>query len=323
MVKSRILFMMLAGCLIVSMAVPASAVTISFRHATDSGYGYVNLTGDSVSINSFPTPDATPPDWQTYHLQASGDPAPADFSDTGADRYFVLFGLKDLLAELPITSGQITTATLTVIGSWGDGDTIDVYRVTTDWLADPAGSNESDTSGSYADVDTVTTWSGGAFSTADFELASKQSHTYDFWPGAYTTETLFDATQVLKDSITAGAFYGWCMTNYNATDEDIIVMNPAAGANSSYLTVEFTDANTYTLTVDSGTGDGTYNAGDIAHSLPTRRLPEACSRRSSATTPSGSLMLLPIPSCTSWTPARWSSRRGTPPSPPATVRSST
>ena len=265
-----------AVCLLYA-AGPASAGTISFRHG--GGSGYVNVTGDAVSINPSPTPDATAPDWTGSNLRASSDPAPADFGDTSADRYYVLFGIKDLLTELPISSSQITTATLTVIGSWGDGDTIDCYEVTTDWQADTAGDNESDTSASYRDVDTLATWASGAFSTADFDLSSRQSFTYTtFPPGACLTETLFDTTQTIKDAYDAGHLYGWCMTNYDATDRAIRVMNPASGSYSAYVTIQFADSNTYALTVNSGTGSGTYNAGEtveiVADPAPTGQVLE-------------------------------------------------
>jgi len=262
MVRSRILFMVLAGCLVASMAVPASAATITFRHG--GGSGYVDVVGDAVSINSSPTPDATAPDWEQYHLRASSDPAPANLSDLTADRFFVLYGVKDFLSELPISSSQITTATLTIFGDWGDGDTCSLYRVTTDWQADAAGDNESDTSGSYKDVDTVSTWAGGgAFSSSDFEVASELNFT---WPafGTYRYATPFDVTDMMVDNYDAAAFYGWCLTNKDASDKNIIPMNPAGGVEvSAQIKIEFTDTNSYTLTVDSGTGDGSYSAGDI------------------------------------------------------------
>ena len=250
MVKSRIVLFMLAGCLIAATAGQASAVTVTFREG--GGTGYINLKWDAVSIN--PPLNTNAADWTDYHLQAA-DVLP------GTEKFYVLMAIKNLLTELPITSSDITSATLYVTGDWGDEETATLYRVTTDWLADPAGENESDTDGRYSDTFNETDWSGGgAFTSADYDTSVMSSFTWPAWM-AYNYDTPFDVTVMLKAMYDAAQNYGWCMTDHPSSPHavEIFILNPADSTpdKNGRLIVEYTDTGTYDLVVDSGTGDGT------------------------------------------------------------------
>jgi len=132
-------------CLLVGAAC-AYGAEVTFREG--GGSGYIGLKWDVVSIitTSEFDPEEYPPvndsDWTSEAIRVSGDPS--------QDMYYVLLAIKDLLTTLPIASGQITSATLTLTGYSGDYDSVVAYRVTTDWLAYwgwPAGLNEQNVTG--------------------------------------------------------------------------------------------------------------------------------------------------------------------------------
>jgi uncharacterized repeat protein (TIGR02543 family) len=257
MIKARKTSLILAIGLLLGVASQASAVTVTFRQA--SGTGYVSVPWDGVSIH---LPDDAPydgidhPDWTTYRLRGSGSPATRG-------EFYVLMGIKGLLTELPISSSDITTATLTIYGDYGDWDTCILFRATTDWLADPAGQNESDTSAQYADVDSLTSWAAGAFSINDYDESVYRTYT---WPecGTHNHETPFDVTDMIKSMYDEAKPYGFCLTNYDSSDENIIPKNPATdyAETTGRLTIEYTKVGNFTLTVNSGSGDGSYSVGE-------------------------------------------------------------
>jgi len=257
MARMRMVSLLVSGSLVLGLTARVSGVQVTVRFREGGGSGYINLKWDAVSIH--PPADQTYqteeyPDWTRYHLRASGQPASRNF--------YVLMGIKDLLAELPVTSSDIATATLTIVGDMGDGDTCILFRLTTDWLSDPPGQNESDTTSQYADASSATEWAIGSFSPNDYDTS--ESATYK-WPasGTYLHPTPFDVTQMVKDMYDAGAAYGFCLTNYQTDDQNIIPMNPAGTNtnNNAILEIVYSDASTYALTVDAGSGGGTYAPG--------------------------------------------------------------
>ena len=108
---------LLAG-VVLTMTTHAPAATVTFREG--GGTGYIALQWDVVSIittseyNLYPFNDS---DWTSEGICVSRDPCPPT---QGADQYYVLIGIKDLLATLPISSDDITSATLTFTGRSGD-----------------------------------------------------------------------------------------------------------------------------------------------------------------------------------------------------------
>jgi len=251
MVRSRILLFMLAGCIVLATGSQASGVTVTFRQA--AGTGYVSVPWDAVSINPGGTDE---PDSTTYHLRASGDPG-----DRG---YYLLVGIKGLLTELPLSSSEINTATLTIVGDWGDSDTMILFRVTSDWLTGPAGENETDTDDEYRDMDAFLSWASGSFSVSDYDATEPATYTFPS-SGTFGHVADVDVTQMVKDMCDAGNSYGWCITNYETDDKNIIPMNPSSSVENrtGRLAIDYTKAGNFALTVNSGTGSGSYAAGTV------------------------------------------------------------
>ena len=268
MVRSRTLILMLAGCFLVAAAGPASAVTVKFRESggTDDAGGsyFIGLDWDGTDINPA-TNDLG--QYDDYNLRASTYPS--------TETWYAIVAIKDLLTELPIASGDIDSATLTICKYWGDGDTEMCYRITSDWMLDVAGSNEDDVTGSYRQLSTTTQWASGAFSSADYDSANGKSIT---WGWTYREKASYDVTAMVKAMYDGGKMLGFALTAYDSSDENMFTYSPNATAPETQmlLTIDYTKAGTYALTVTSGTGTGSYAAGAeqqiVASAIPTGML---------------------------------------------------
>ena len=259
MIRSRTLILMLAGCFLVAAAGPASAVTVKFREGggtddVNGGSYYIGLDWDGTDINPA-TNDLGHYDGQpdSYYLRCS-------VADPSTETWYGIAAIKDLLTELPIASGDINSATLTVCKYWGDGDTMMCYRITSDWMLDVAGSNEDDVTGSYRQLSTTTTWASGAFSTSDYDSANGQSMT---WEWSYREKKTFNVTDMVKAMYTGGKMLGFALTNYDTGDASLFTYSPHASEISTRmeLEIDYTKAGSFALTVTSGTGTGSYAAG--------------------------------------------------------------
>ena len=136
-------------CLLAAVVTWTEGAEVTFREG--GGSGYIDLTWDVASIittSDYAYPPDNDSDWFSEAIRVSGDPCPPT---EDAEQYYVLLAIKDLLTVLPLESEDITSATLTVTGCYGDGDTAVVYRVTTEWLTKEAGANEARVSGLYID----------------------------------------------------------------------------------------------------------------------------------------------------------------------------
>ena len=257
-------------CLLVAAAC-AYGAEVTFREG--GGSGYIGLKWDVVSIittSEWEDPPVNDSDWTSQAIRVSGDPSwPAQ----GADQYYVLLGMKDLLATLPLASGQITSATLTLTGCSGDYASVVAYRVTTDWLAYwgwPAGLNEQNVTGWWR-IDSWLGWGNtwesppetGHFSSSDYDDTEA---TTGAWGAAYQQPLELDVTDQVKAMYTAEENYGWAVTNVDAGDEDITIYNAGGGGPQAFypsLRIEYTSQGAYTLTVNTGSGGGSYAAGTL------------------------------------------------------------
>jgi len=218
------------------------AETIHFREG--GGTGYTDVTFDDT--------------WIFYD--------PADNTTHGNDGYngiraggsrIALLAVKDMFTELPATSGgadlQINSATLHVFRYQGSSSTtVSIYPVTTDWLPDSAGANENDVSGQHAEVSGSTTWANGDWSSSDYDSSTCNTGS---WVDDYNEECSIDVTDVITAIYDSGNNYG--MVLY--ADGAILARASENSSNRPSLEINYEYLQTtFSLTVNSGTGDGSY-----------------------------------------------------------------
>jgi hypothetical protein len=225
--------------------------TIHFREG--GGTGYTDVTFDDTCIY------IDPADSLTY-----GNDSYNGFRSGGAR--VALVAVKDMFSELPKTTGsyelEITSAALHVFryNSGSSGMTMFVYPMLTDWLPDSAGTNENDCSGVYSENSSSTTWSSGNFSSADYDDGVVCTGP---WVDAYNGECELDVTDVIQAIYDNEVNYGMMI------DCDGSVIGRASEHTIDYrpsLEIAYEYVQTgYDLTVNSGTGDGTYAADQVVN----------------------------------------------------------
>jgi len=252
-----------AACCLLTAVTYAWGAEVTFREAR--GQGYVGPKWDVVSIittTDYAYPPANDSDWTSEAIFVSDDPCPPT---QGADEYYVLLGIKDLLTALPLESEDITSATLTLVGCCGDGDTVVAYRVTTDWLTKEAGTNECNTAGWFYNGSKYSPW-GPQGSIVPFSENNyyEQAPVCATWAGSSYQQPLeLDVTDQLKAMYDAGEHCGWAVTNLDASDAGITIYNPGACdvEFEPTLKIVYESAGTYGLSVNRGSGGGQYAAG--------------------------------------------------------------
>jgi hypothetical protein len=242
---------------VVLIAGSAGAYTSYIEFREGGGEGYVGLGWDVVSISTTGAADA---DWESEALAVSGD--------TSTEKYYLLLGLTELLEYMPIQSSDITSATLTLTGYSGDGDSVIAYRLTSLWLywGNEAGAMESDTDEYYEQISAEGGWNDeyGAylFSSADYDDSVSATGT---WGTAYRQPLDLDVTDLVKAMYSADDNEGWVVTNLDSGDDDISIYNPGGGGDVGYnptLRIDFTTTRQYVLSVNNGTGGGQYYPGE-------------------------------------------------------------
>jgi hypothetical protein len=215
--------------------------TVHFHEG--GGEGYTNLAVDDTVI-------------QAGNDNTSGDSASLTVSATN----FGLVAIADLLTELPDQSEgndiSIEQATLHLYryNAGSSSDTIYVYRVTTDWLFDDAGTNENDVSGLHAEVSSSTQWASGGFSTGDYDSAGGVSRA---WVDNYEQECAIDVTGLVAGICSAGNNYGLCLKGtaslaMYSSENTKVDKRPSLEIVYSYGL----PTPTYSLVVNDGSGDG-------------------------------------------------------------------
>jgi len=223
-----------------------SEETMHFREG--GGTGYTDVTFDDTYLKVNPADDTTRGTLAYNGLQADSSTEVA------------LIAIKDLFTELPKTTGgktiSITQAKLHLFRYQGDGSaTVQVYRVTTDWLPDSAGSNETDVSGEHAEVSQSTDWASGDFSSGDYDgsLCCTGS-----WTNVYDGEAEIDITDVVADIYDNETNYGIVLKATGGILGRASEYATSSKRPSIEITYQYPGPTTYTLTVNSGSGDGDY-----------------------------------------------------------------
>jgi len=247
MSRKQLITIAVTGCLFLTAAVEA-AETIHFREG--GGAGYTDVLFDDTWID---TEDDDTHGNDGYNGIKAGD----------TPNEIALLAVKDLFTELPLTSGgcdiQINSATLHLFRYQGNSsDVVRIYRMTTDWLPDDAGSNENDVSGEHAEKSSTTTWASGDFSSSDYDSTPCDTSS---WVSDYNEECELDITDVIAEIYDVEVNYGICIRSAGGGIQARASEYTQAYRPSLEINYEYVGGATYTLTVNSGTGDGSYSEG--------------------------------------------------------------
>jgi len=118
---------------------------------------------------------------------------------------FNLLPKNDVAGTIQILDAKLHLYSAQAVGA---GFVVEVYRVTTDWLPDAAGTNENDVSGLYAEHSSSTSWAAGGFSSADYDTGASSSV---IWNGAYGGLHSLDVTALVAAMYSAEANYGFLL----------------------------------------------------------------------------------------------------------------
>jgi len=243
MSKTQLTATALIGCLFLTAAAHAAEETIHFREG--GGEGYTDVLFDDTRIFYSPADDTTRGNEGYNGIQCSS----SEIS---------LIAIKNMFAELPATSGgcdiQISSATLHLFryNQGSSSITLSIYPVVTDWLPDNAGSNENDVTGEHAEKSSTTTWYSGDWSSSDYDSSVCDTGS---WVDSYNEECEIDVSDVITEIYSDGTNYG--MVVY--ADGSITARASENGSYQPSLEINYEYVGTtYTLTVNSGTGDGSY-----------------------------------------------------------------
>jgi len=248
MSKNKLIAITAMGCLLLAAAGQAEE-TIHFREG--GGEGYTDVTFDDTWVFYDPADDTTHGNDSYNGIRAGGS-------------RIALIAVKSLFTELPATSAgcniQINSATLHLFryNTGSSSVTVSIYPITTNWLPDSAGANENDVSGENAEVSESTTWASGDWSSSDYD--SSVCNTGN-WVDSYNEECELDVTDVIADIYDNDVNYGMVL------HADGAIIGRASENSSNKPSLEITYeyiSSGYTLTVNSGTGGGTYDENDVA-----------------------------------------------------------
>jgi len=250
MSRSTFIAAIAAGCLLLGSTGQAAEETIHFREG--GGSGYTDVTFDDTWIKYSPADDTT-------HGDASYDGI--QYTTLGR---LTLIAVKDMFTELPKTTGgseiDIKSATLHIwrYNSGSSSTVVSIYPVTTNWLPGPAGSNENDVSGEHAEKSSTTTWASGDWSSSDYDDAVCDT---SYWVDGYNEEAELDCTNAIAEIYDDETNYGlviYASTSINGRASEHETYPPSLEITFEYISTG------YTLTVNSGSGDGTYDENDVA-----------------------------------------------------------
>jgi len=245
MIINRAALTLISVCL---FAASSLAATVSYRQG--GGGGYTDITFDQTDIVAG---DDT---LGRYDYHATGASSPE----------FTLIGIKDLFTALPLSGpDDVTSATLAIVGYQGDNDYVSVSRCTTNWMPNSAGDNQDNVTGMHADLAGNADWASGNFSTADYDSAN--AVTIQWGPTCYKDPYEYNVTNMVKAMYQTGQNCGFVVSAGSGTGVYLFSNNNGTESNRPILTIVYTNETpppTYALTVDSGSGDGSYQEGWIA-----------------------------------------------------------
>jgi len=229
----------------------AAEETMHFREG--GGVGYTDATFDDTYLKVSPATDDTYGTLSYNGIQAD--------SSTEVS----LIAVKGMFTELPKTTGgkdiNIVDAKLHLFRYQGDSSaTVQVYRMTTNWLPDSAGANEDDVSGQHAEVSESTSWASGNFSDSDYDDTVCGTGP---WTSVYDGESTIDVTEVISDIYENEVNYGICIKATSGILGRASEYPTASKRPSIEITYQYNGGSTYTLIVNSGSGDGSYPADQV------------------------------------------------------------
>jgi len=247
---------------------------IKFREG--GGTGYVDTTFDDTWLELDVDGD---PDDVTHGTEGELSVVDGPTTGGGSPKRAALICAKDLLTELtPSTGGTpitINSAYLIVYRYMGPKDTpFSIARVTTNWVPDPAGTNEDDVSGLWSENSSWTYWTSTAdgFTTADYDAANSLQAYMQL--GGWNDEQKYDVTSLISDIYTTANNYGLALIPEVDFVSPDYIYDQYYGINfrsSEYATVsgrptlqiDYQYGPDYTLTVNSGSGSGEYPQGAV------------------------------------------------------------
>ncbi|RPI58998.1 MAG: hypothetical protein EHM48_09565, partial [Planctomycetaceae bacterium] len=217
--------------------------TTLFREG--GGAGYVNATFDDAEIAS-----ATDTTKGTDTL-----------SITAGGTKYGLLGVNDLFSLLPKTAnGQLLNVSQAKLhlfryNTGTSSNTISVFRATTDWMTDVAGASESDVTFQHSDKSADVHWASGNFSSSDYDSANGATTNF---VSNYNQEVVIDITSLVQtmyqNEVNDGfVIYANSTINFRPSENGSSSLRPSLEITYEYV------ASGYSLTVNSGTGDGTYD----------------------------------------------------------------
>lgn len=229
----QVLIGSVAGTLFAASA-PASTVVYLQDVGGNSGF----------TFNSTPVTQAT---FDDTYLQTGGSGSTLDdnfgnkssmnirTTSSGLVNYAIL-AVKDLFTIVPASSGGngiiLNSATLYLASSGssqGTGYTINVRRITTDWLANPAGDNDTRASGNHRNATTLGAnlidgpgWASTNYGSSDY-TATNAALGVDFANSTYGAYKPIDVTNMVKDMYTLGVNYGFSISTAIVQDDNAII----------------------------------------------------------------------------------------------------
>ncbi len=174
---------------------------------------------------------------------------------------YAILAVKDLFTLVPASSGGngiiLNSATLYLASSGssqGTGYTINVRRITTDWLANPAGDNDTRASGNHRNAVTLGAnltdgpgWASTNFGSSDYS-STNAALGVDFANSTYGAYKPIDVTNMVKDMYTLGVNYGFAISTPYQQDgyavirssEDTLSFDPTLKTWRPVLALDYT-----------------------------------------------------------------------------------
>ena len=157
-----------------------------------------------------------------------------------------LIGLQDLFTRVAPTSGGnpivINSAQLHLFSRGGfngdTGSTVSVFRVTSDWLINAAGTNENDVSGNFRENSSASRWAGGTtlpFSTLDYAGGVPVSR---IWSPGSDVRNSFDVTGLVSTIYATGSNEGFAVLT-SSTSQLGFRTSEQANATTPVLEIDF------------------------------------------------------------------------------------
>lgn len=211
---------LVAALLVCGSAGVAMGDTITLRAGADGTGGIDDVTMDDTWVET----------WNTEFKSSS------ESMNASHSARIILMGWADLFSIAPPTSGTdtivIDNATLDVWTHFpGDPPANgEAFRMTTDWLLNAAGTNESNVNGGFSDSANSTTWASGSLSSDDWTEVNKASYAI---PSTSATQFSIDLTAIMQDIYDSGNNQGIAILPTDANTNTMQIRSSENGFDSS------------------------------------------------------------------------------------------